>query len=125
MRSGMENLVGLDTFVQQHLTDLRDGPLLLISDSPKPPPVQDWRTKPLSRHVRWLDSGATITPVRKQPAGFRRRKLSTVVRKAITSSYYAEQGQMEIARAAKQQNVSMSSISQTCVIVLCSSSAIR
>ena len=30
------------------------------------------------------DSGATITAVRKQPAGFRRRKLSAVVRKAIT-----------------------------------------
>jgi hypothetical protein len=26
-------LVGLDTFVQQHLADLRDGPLFLIGDS--------------------------------------------------------------------------------------------
>jgi hypothetical protein len=26
-------LVGLDPFVQQHLTNLRDGPLFLISDS--------------------------------------------------------------------------------------------
>jgi len=46
--------------------------------------------------------------VKKQPAGVTRRKLSTVVRKAITS-YYAEQEQVEIARAAKQQNISMSS----------------
>jgi len=54
------------------------------------------------------DSGATITAVRKQPAGFRRRKLSAVVRKAITS-YYTDQEQIEIARAAKHQNISMSS----------------
>jgi uncharacterized protein (DUF1778 family) len=46
--------------------------------------------------------------VKKQSAGFARRRLSTVVRKAITS-YYTEQEQAEIARAAKQQNVSMSS----------------
>jgi hypothetical protein len=57
---------------------------------------------------RWLDSGATITPVRKQPGGFRRRKLSAVVRKAITS-YYTDQEQMEIEKAAKQQKISMSS----------------
>jgi uncharacterized protein (DUF1778 family) len=46
--------------------------------------------------------------VKKQTAGFTRRKLSTVVRKAITS-YYAEPEQVEITRAAKQQNVSLSS----------------
>jgi uncharacterized protein (DUF1778 family) len=46
--------------------------------------------------------------VKKSAAGFTRRKLSAVVRKAITS-YYTEQEQTEIARAAKQQNVSMSS----------------
>jgi uncharacterized protein (DUF1778 family) len=46
--------------------------------------------------------------VKKQPAGFRRRKLSTVVRKAITS-YYTDQEQMEIEKAAKQQKISMSS----------------
>ena len=55
-----------------------------------------------------LATGATITLVKKKSAGFTRRKLSTVVRKAITS-YYAEQEQVEIAHAAKQQNVSMSS----------------
>ena len=53
-------------------------------------------------------SRATITPVKKHPASVTRRKLSTVVRKAITS-YYAEPEQVEIARAAKQQNISMSS----------------
>ena len=62
----------------------------------------------LSRHLRWFDSGATIMPVKKQPAGFRRRKLSTVVRKAITS-YYTDQEQMEIEKAAKQQKISKSS----------------
>jgi uncharacterized protein (DUF1778 family) len=46
--------------------------------------------------------------VRRKPAGFRRRKLSAVVRKAITS-YYTDQEQMEIAKAAKQQKISMSS----------------
>ena len=46
--------------------------------------------------------------MRRQPAGFRRRKLSTVVRKAITS-YYTDQEQIEIERAAKQQKISMSS----------------
>jgi uncharacterized protein (DUF1778 family) len=46
-------------------------------------------------------------PVKKQPA-FRRRKLSTVVRKAITS-YYTDQEQAEIEKAAKQQKISKSS----------------
>jgi uncharacterized protein (DUF1778 family) len=58
--------------------------------------------------VRWFDSGVTITPVKKQPAGFKRRKLSAVVRKAITS-YYTDQEQMEISKASKQQKISMSS----------------
>jgi len=46
--------------------------------------------------------------MKKQPAGFRRRKLSAVVRKAITS-YYTHHEQMEIEKAAKQQRISMSS----------------
>jgi uncharacterized protein (DUF1778 family) len=46
--------------------------------------------------------------VKKYPARFRRRKLSAVVRKAITS-YYTAQEQMEIEQAAKQQAISMSS----------------
>jgi uncharacterized protein (DUF1778 family) len=46
--------------------------------------------------------------VKKKPAGFRRRKLSAVVRKAITS-YYTAQEEMEIQKAAEQQNISKSS----------------
>jgi uncharacterized protein (DUF1778 family) len=55
-----------------------------------------------------LDSGATIRSVKKQPAAFTRRKLAAVVRKAITS-YYTEQEESEIKRAAKQQKISKSS----------------
>ena len=51
--------------------------------------------------------GANIVSVKKQPA-FKRRKLSAVVRKAITS-YYTEQEQAEIDKAAKQENISKSS----------------
>jgi uncharacterized protein (DUF1778 family) len=58
--------------------------------------------------MRSFDSGATITPVRKPPAGFKRRKLSDVERKAITS-YYTAQEQIEIEKAASQQKISMSS----------------
>jgi uncharacterized protein (DUF1778 family) len=47
-------------------------------------------------------------PVKRQPSGLRRRKLSTVVRKAITS-YYTDQEQLEIEKAAKQQKISKSS----------------
>jgi hypothetical protein len=47
--------------------------------------------------------------VKKKPAGFRRRKLSAVVRKAITS-YYTAQEEMEIQKAAEQQNISKSSV---------------
>lgn len=54
------------------------------------------------------EGGATIMAVKKQLAGFKRRKLATVVRKAITS-YYTDQEQTEIAKAAKQQNISKSS----------------
>jgi uncharacterized protein (DUF1778 family) len=46
--------------------------------------------------------------VTKRPAGFKRRKLSAVVRKAITS-YYTDQEQLEIEEAAKQQRISKSS----------------
>jgi len=52
--------------------------------------------------------GATITHVKRQAVGFTRRKLANVTRKAITS-YYTEQEQQEIAEAAKQQRISMSS----------------
>jgi uncharacterized protein (DUF1778 family) len=46
-------------------------------------------------------------PVKQQPA-YRRRKLSDVVRKAITS-YYTYQEQAEIEKAAKLQKISKSS----------------
>jgi hypothetical protein len=65
----------------------------------------------LARSVETYDvSRAVVTSisVKKQPAGFRRRKLSSVVRKAITS-YYTEQEQTEIEKAARQQQISKSS----------------
>jgi len=55
----------------------------------------------------WSLDNATMRRVKDQPAGFK-RKLSTVVRKAITS-YYSEQEQQEVAQAAKRQRISMSS----------------
>lgn len=55
-----------------------------------------------------LPDSDTITLVQNRPAAFTRRKLSAVVRKAITS-YYTEQERQEIAEAAKRQGVSMSS----------------
>jgi len=39
---------------------------------------------------------------------FKRRKLSSIVRKAITS-YYTDEEQKEIEKAAKQQKISKSS----------------
>jgi uncharacterized protein (DUF1778 family) len=44
----------------------------------------------------------------KKPVAFKRRKLSAVVRKAITS-YYTDQEQLEIEKAAKRQKISKSS----------------
>ena len=52
--------------------------------------------------------GATIDAVKKRPARLTRRKLAAVVRKAITS-YYTEQEQLEIERAATLKGISMSS----------------
>jgi uncharacterized protein (DUF1778 family) len=46
--------------------------------------------------------------VKKKSSSFTRRRLSAVVRKAITS-YYTEQEHREIESAAKEQGVSMSS----------------
>jgi hypothetical protein len=65
-------------------------------------------TKTVTHHSRSSDSSVTIVLVNKQPAGFKRRKLSTVVRKAITS-YYTEKEQMEIEKAAKHDKISKSS----------------
>jgi uncharacterized protein (DUF1778 family) len=46
--------------------------------------------------------------VKEKPVAFTRRKFSAVVRKGIIS-YYTEQEKQEIAQAAKQAGVSMSS----------------
>jgi uncharacterized protein (DUF1778 family) len=53
-----------------------------------------------------------MTYVKSKPPSFSRRKLSAVVRKAITS-YYTAQEQQEIARAAERQGISMSSFVAT------------
>ena len=50
----------------------------------------------------------TMTDVKAKSPSFSRRKLSAVVRKAITSYYTAEE-QQEIAQAAKREGISMSS----------------
>jgi hypothetical protein len=52
-------------------------------------------------------NSATISPVKNKPS-FTRRKLSAVVRKAITS-YYTEHEQKAISEAAKRDGISMSS----------------
>ncbi len=54
----------------------------------------------------------TIAPVKSESPSFVRRKLSAVVRKAVTA-YYTEQEQQEIARAAKLRGISMSSFVAT------------
>jgi hypothetical protein len=54
----------------------------------------------------------TMTDVKAKSPSFSRRKLSAVVRKAITSYYTAEE-QQEIARAAKREGISMSSFVAT------------
>jgi uncharacterized protein (DUF1778 family) len=53
--------------------------------------------------------------VKKPAAGFTRRKLSTVVRKAIIS-YYTEQEKQEILQAAKKQGMSVSSFVASAVL---------
>jgi len=58
--------------------------------------------------------GATIMAVKKH-SSFRRRRLSPVIRKAITS-YYTEQEQMEIEKAAKQQKISKSGFVATAAL---------
>lgn len=51
--------------------------------------------------------GDNIPVVKKAPKPLSRRKLATVVRKAITS-YYSEEEQREITEASKRLSVSMS-----------------
>jgi hypothetical protein len=53
-----------------------------------------------------------MTDVKAKPPSFSRRKLSAVVRKAITS-YYTAGEQQEIAHAAKREGISMSSFVAT------------
>ena len=52
--------------------------------------------------------GASIVHVKSKPVAFSRRKLATVVRKAIIS-YYTEHEKQEVTEAAKGQAVSLSS----------------
>ena len=56
--------------------------------------------------------GVTMTDVKAKSPSFSRRKLSAVVRKAITS-YYTTEEQQEIAHAAKREGISMSSFVAT------------
>ncbi len=56
--------------------------------------------------------GVTMTDVKAKSPSFSRRKLSTVIRKAVTSYYTAEE-QQEIAQAAKREGISMSSFVAT------------
>ena len=58
----------------------------------------------------------TMTDVKAKSPSFSRRKLSAVVRKAITSYYTAEE-QQEIAQAAKREGISMSSFVATASLV--------
>lgn len=60
------------------------------------------------RFRRWYSRDATIIFVKKRLPRFVRRKLATVVRKAVTS-YYTQEEQREIRAAAKSQGISMSS----------------
>ena len=75
------------------------------------------------RRVAYNDSGkwnrdyalgddVTIAYVKSKSPSFSRRKLSAVVRKAITSYFTAEE-QQEIAQAAKREGISMSSFVAT------------
>ena len=77
------------------------------SQSRRPRPLLNRIPDDLLGHPPASD-GATIRRVKKQPASFTRRKLASVVRKAITS-YYTQQEQQEIAQAAQRQRISMSS----------------
>ena len=59
-----------------------------------------------------LGDDVTMASVKSKSPSFSRRKLSAVVRKAITSYYTAEE-QQEIAQAAKREGISMSSFVAT------------
>ena len=53
-------------------------------------------------------AGARIRSVKERPSPPRKRRLAFIARKAITS-YYAQEEKQEIADAAKQQGITMSS----------------
>jgi uncharacterized protein (DUF1778 family) len=53
--------------------------------------------------------------VKDKPAAFSRRKFSSVVRKAIIS-YYTQEEKQEISKAAKSQQVSLSSFIASAVL---------
>jgi uncharacterized protein (DUF1778 family) len=57
-----------------------------------------------------------MTSVKAKTPSFSRRKLSAVIRKAITS-YYTAAEQQEIAQAAKREGISMSSFVATASLV--------
>jgi hypothetical protein len=59
-----------------------------------------------------LGDDGTMAYVKSKSPSFTRRKLSAVVRKAITAYYTAEE-QQEIAQAAKREGISMSSFVAT------------
>ena len=61
------------------------------------------------------DGNVTIAFVKAKIPSYSRRKLSAVVRKAITSYYTADE-QHEVAQAAKREGISMSSFVATASI---------
>ena len=61
-------------------------------------------------------AGVTMAYVKAKSPSFNRRKLSAVVRKAITAYYTADE-QQEIAQAAKRQGISLSSFVATASLV--------
>ena len=70
--------------------------------------ARNWRYK---SKITLGDDG-TMAYVKSKSPSFNRRKLSAVVRKAITAYYTAEE-QQEIAQAAKREGISMSSFVAT------------
>jgi hypothetical protein len=72
--------------------------------------------EPAHRRDHPRGDDVTMNDVKAKPPSFSRRKLSAVVRKAITSYYTAEE-QQEIARAAKREGISMSSFVATASLV--------
>jgi len=72
-------------------------------------------TLSLVEEVLPCQSGDTMYTVKSRSVSRKRRRLSLVVRKAITS-YYTEPEQQEITQAALKQQVSMSSFVATAAL---------